>query len=328
MENPILSVVIPTYRRPQYLPRAIDSALLAAPGGDVEVIVVPNGSDESWKRVAQAYVSERRVRWHPVEARHANVARNRGKQLASGKYIRFLDDDDYFLPAHAAKQLSVLEATKGEICTGGIDAVTETGKFIKHMPMPDTNGDLFSMIARHTRLCLPTAHVFLRDRISEFSWDETVRVEQDTDWMLRLSAKRAWRWITLDIVVGHWTQHGNLRTSGTISYDARARLVTNFLFNSLHDLEHRGTLNDLRRESVADGIWGCVHSGLYFSPLYWSRIARQTQRLAPAARPPDALFALPGIRHIDPLLIEWLMIPKRWGNFLLLNAVQRFKKWL
>lgn len=326
METPILSVVIPTYKRPQYLLRAINSALQASSDGSVEVIVVPNGPDESWKRIAQAYATEWRVRWHPIEARHANVARNRGKQLASGKYIRFLDDDDYFLPAHAVEQLLALEAMKGDICTGGIDAVTEDGQLIKHMPMPNTDGDLFSMVARHTRLCLPTAHVFLRERILELWWDETVRVEQDTDWMLRLSARRAWQWITLDTVVGHWTQHRNHRTSGTISHDERARLVSSFLFNSLRDLERRGTLNDSRRESIADGLWGCVHSGLYFSPLHWSRIARQAQHIAPTIRPPDALFTLPGIRHIDPLLIEWLMIPKRWGNFLLRRAAHGHRK--
>lgn len=326
MNYPLVSVVIPTFNRPQFLSRAIDSALQASPDGDVEVIVIPNGPDESWKKIAHTYAAGRRVQWHPIEAKHANVARNQGKQLASGKYIRFLDDDDYFLPTHAAEQILALEATKGEICTGRVDAVTEAGQFIKHMPLPDTGGDLFSMIARHTRLCLPTAHVFLRDRISEFSWDETVRVEQDTDWMLRVSAQRTWHWIILDSVVGHWTHHESHRTSDTISQEPRARLVASFLLKSLHDLECYGRLSDSRRESIADGIWGCVHSGLYFSPVYWSRLARQAQRLAPTIRPPDALFSLPGFRRIDPLLIEWLMIPKRWSNFLLRRTGQEFRR--
>lgn len=323
METPILSVVIPTYGRPQYLPRAIDSALHSAPNGNVEVIVVPNGPDESWKEVAQSYAAERRVNWHPVTAKHANVARNHGKQIASGKYIRFLDDDDYLSPLYATKQLLALETTNAEVCTGHIDAVTESGQFIKHMPMPDTGGDLFSMVAHHARLCLPTAHVFLRSRISESSWDESIMVEQDTDWMLRISSQREWKWITVHDVVGLWTQHGNHRTSKTIGDHTRSELTSSHLLNSLNTLQKRNALTNARKKAIADGLWGCAHLSFYFSPVHWSQIARQAQRLSPMSKPSDTLFSLPGFQHIDPLIIEWLMIPKRWANLILRQGLKR-----
>ena len=54
-KTPLLSVVIPTHARPEFLPRAIDSALQAGPEGGVEVIVVPNGGDQAWRAVAEAY---------------------------------------------------------------------------------------------------------------------------------------------------------------------------------------------------------------------------------------------------------------------------------
>src|SRR3546814_303443 len=123
-KKPLLSVIIPTYKRPQYLPRAINSAVQAAPDGDVEVIVVPNGPDDSWKNVSKKYQSEPRVQWHSIATEHANVARNYGKQLARGKYIRFLDDDDYLLPA-ATKQLGIAVNTKAEITSGSVDLVTD-----------------------------------------------------------------------------------------------------------------------------------------------------------------------------------------------------------
>lgn len=323
MGTPLLSVVIPTYGRPQYLPRAIESALHSSPYGDVEVVVVPNGPDESWKEIARAYAAEQRVSWHPVTAKHANVARNHGKELASGKYIRFLDDDDFFLPLYAEKQLLTLEATGAEVCTGGIDVMTEAGQFIKHMPIPSTNGDLFSMVASHARLCLPTAHVFLRSQVSEFYWDESIMVEQDTDWMLRIASQREWNWITLEDSVGAWTWHNSHRTSNTIGDRTRSGLASNHLLNSLRNLQGRNALTDVRREAIADGLWGCVHLGFYFSPAHWSRVARQAQRLCPMSRPPDTFFSLPGIRHIDPLLIEWMMIPKRWANLILRQGTKR-----
>src|SRR3546814_16621147 len=80
--------------------------------------------DDSWKNVAKKYQSEPRVQWHSIATEHANVARNYGKQLARGKYIRFLDDDDYLLPA-ATKQLGIAVNTKAEITSGSVDLVTD-----------------------------------------------------------------------------------------------------------------------------------------------------------------------------------------------------------
>src|SRR3546814_19502695 len=90
-KKPLLSVIIPTYKRPQYLPRAINSAVQAAPDGDVEVIVVPNGPDDSWKNVAKKYQSEPRVQWHSIATEHAHVQRHDRKTPGRGKYIPILD---------------------------------------------------------------------------------------------------------------------------------------------------------------------------------------------------------------------------------------------
>src|SRR5690606_1617249 len=90
---PLLSVIIPTHARPQFLPRAIDSALDAAPGGSVEVIVVPNGQDSSWVQIARGFRHDARVRWLPISQSGVSSARNHGLQSANGIYARFLDDD-------------------------------------------------------------------------------------------------------------------------------------------------------------------------------------------------------------------------------------------
>ena len=105
--TPIISVVIPTFRRPALLNYAISSALTAAPDGDVEVIAVPNGPDDSWKSVAQTFADDGRVKWYELAIGNACGARNYGLTKAQGKYVRFLDDDDYLYPA-AAEQLMII----------------------------------------------------------------------------------------------------------------------------------------------------------------------------------------------------------------------------
>lgn len=316
MNVPLLSVVIPTHKRPQYLPRAIDSALQAAPSDEVEVIVVPNGADDSWQTVAADYAGDARVQWHPHAIGNANVARNHGKARARGKYLRFLDDDDALLPPGARKQLESIERANAELCSGEVDCVDETSG--AHYPFAYTDTtDLFVAMALHNRLCLPVAHLFLREALRGFDWNERLRSEQDTDWMLALAAKRDWRWLPIDDVVGEWHWHAAQRTSASIDDAIRERFTAQLLRRSAHELQARDALDAARGAAIADTIWRYAHPHFHQRPLFWSRLCNFAHGIAPDSRPPDAFFAKPVLRRLHPVLLEWLLVPKRRLNDLL-----------
>ena len=95
--TPIISVVIPTSNRPHYLPRAVDSALTGMDAGDVEVVVIPNGPDQSWRKALLPFKKNPAVRVVRIPDSNANIARNAGLAAARGEYVRFLDDDDYLI---------------------------------------------------------------------------------------------------------------------------------------------------------------------------------------------------------------------------------------
>ncbi len=107
--TPLVSIIIPTHNRPHFLPRAVDSALAGMPAGEVEVIVVPNGPDESWKQSLLPYKHNSSVRVIPITAANANIARNTGLAAANGEFVRFLDDDDYLIPEGAVKQYALIK---------------------------------------------------------------------------------------------------------------------------------------------------------------------------------------------------------------------------
>ena len=64
--HPLISIVIPTAGRPDYLPRAVESALRCAGDCGTEVIVVPNGPDESWRASLGALLHNPSVRILPI----------------------------------------------------------------------------------------------------------------------------------------------------------------------------------------------------------------------------------------------------------------------
>lgn len=101
---PLLSIIIPTYGRSESLKRAINSALQIT--DECEVVVVPNGDSDLWKRVANDFEHEKRVKWFPLDRANVSAARNHGLAKAQGQFVRFLDDD-YFYLENARKQLQV-----------------------------------------------------------------------------------------------------------------------------------------------------------------------------------------------------------------------------
>ena len=94
----LISVVIPAYQAVNTIKRAVDSAL-SIPLDSVEVIVVDDGSTDGTAEVlAGISASDVRLRVVRQENSGRSVARNNGFNLASGKWVMFLDADDYLLP--------------------------------------------------------------------------------------------------------------------------------------------------------------------------------------------------------------------------------------
>ena len=102
-----VSVVIPTFNRAGLLRTAVES-VLAQTYPALEVIVVDDGSTDQTEAMMQAYVG--RVMYLRQANAGVSAARNRGLAAASGHYVNFLDDDDYFLPTKIESQVRCFEA--------------------------------------------------------------------------------------------------------------------------------------------------------------------------------------------------------------------------
>jgi glycosyltransferase involved in cell wall biosynthesis len=312
MSTPLVSVVIPTFNRPQFLPRAIDSALGAAPDGEIEVIVVPNGPDTSWKVVAARYAKEARVLWQPIDVGNANVARNHGMELARGKYLRFLDDDDRLLKLGACEQLRDLIEARAEVSSGSVNLTEASGRIFQQLTFVG-HDDFFNAVLQFLH-CQPTAHLYLRSTLENYRWDASLDRQQDIEWMFRIASTRDWKWIPSAAVVGEWLCHLGRRKSDSTSSARLTQATVDLLLRSMHVLEHRNALTADRKKAIAEAMWESAHRSFHFHPLRASRSIALAHRLSPGCKPPDAFFSNSAMRRINPLLIEWAGVPKRWIN--------------
>lgn len=95
MNNDVISVVVPIYNAEKYLKRCIES-ILNQSYRELEVLLINDGSKDSSLNIIKEYASiDSRIRIVDKENEGVSKTRNRGLNEATGKYIYFIDSDDY-----------------------------------------------------------------------------------------------------------------------------------------------------------------------------------------------------------------------------------------
>ena len=105
--TPFFSVVVPIYNRAGVLAGAIRS-VLAQTEQDFDIIIVDDGSADHPEKIVEGF-ADPRIRLVRKENGGGGSARNRGIDLARGRFIAFLDSDDVFLPHHLATMRRLVE---------------------------------------------------------------------------------------------------------------------------------------------------------------------------------------------------------------------------
>ena len=108
MNQPLVSVIIPAYNCAGVLSGTIDSVLKQT-YGNLEIVVVDDGSSDGTGIVAEGYLESGKVRCFRQENGGPGAARNRGMQSARGEYLAFLDSDDSLMCDSVEKRMALLE---------------------------------------------------------------------------------------------------------------------------------------------------------------------------------------------------------------------------
>lgn len=186
---PRVSVVIPTYNRERTIVRAVQS-VLAQTMGDLEVLVVDDGSTDGTEALVRGIGDSRVIFLRPYEGnRGPAAARNAGIRAAKGPYVSFQDSDDEWAADKLEKQLRALEASPEVGVVYGTIKVTSPSK-VKLEPDPKVfpkDGDMHIKLLERSMVGTPVALVrrSLLEKVGGF--DEGLRSIEDWDLFLRLS---------------------------------------------------------------------------------------------------------------------------------------------
>lgn len=94
----LLSIVVPVYNTERYIRRCLDSLLVPETLEDIEVLVVNDGSRDSSAEIAKEYEAKYPDTVKVIDKENGGHGStiNKGLELATGKYFRILDSDDWF----------------------------------------------------------------------------------------------------------------------------------------------------------------------------------------------------------------------------------------
>lgn len=117
--TPMVSVVITTYNRENYLRESI-SSVLSQTYQDFELIIVDNFSDYNFFELIEEFNSDKIKAFQ--NKNNGIIARNRnyGIEKAIGKYIAFCDDDDIWLPNKLDVQIKAIEEKRVDIISSAL----------------------------------------------------------------------------------------------------------------------------------------------------------------------------------------------------------------
>lgn len=185
--DPLVSVVLPTYGRPEFLTDAVES-VLAQTYDPIELLVVDDCSPEpvapALEGIDAGDGASLRVIRHE-ENQGANGARNTGIREADGEFVAFIDDDDLWKPTKLERQVAAAAEGVGVVYTGMryvVDGETS------HVIEADLEGDVTRELLTGAEMGTFSTLMVRRSAIEAAGLpDERFPCWQDREWPIRLS---------------------------------------------------------------------------------------------------------------------------------------------
>lgn len=192
---PLISIIIPTYNRREFLQEAVTSCLNQT-WPNLEIIIVDDGSLDGTQSVVESRLKGewkgRNVRYVLQDNAGASAARNRGLALAKGDYVQFLDSDDELLPGKLLKQVEFLESPDNVACQmcysfGHMGQSIDGNGVRVGREATSTKELILRLVSREVHVLSTPAPLWRRSFLVQFDgWNPQIGLGDDLEYYVRL----------------------------------------------------------------------------------------------------------------------------------------------
>jgi glycosyltransferase involved in cell wall biosynthesis len=251
-----VSIIIPTYNRLWSLPKAINSCKGPDSELNIEIIVIDDGSTDgtsSWldKQSGIIAISQNNL--------GKDWAVNKGLTIAKGKYIRFLDSDDWLLPNSSDKLFQEAEKNNLDITCAGYQVFNEDETFVKEISWIICDDFLAQQLGECDSSHY-SAYLFKKDFIIDIPHRQEYGALDDRQFIIEAAMKQPKTGNIKYPTLAH-RLHQNARlqnVSGlqqSINYLARLNIYKR-CFNLL---TASGTLTQRHKNAACNNLWHLAH---------------------------------------------------------------------
>jgi len=193
MEDKLVSIIIPTYKRAYRLDKAVNS-VLSQSYLNIEIIVVDDNNDGDeyryeTEKLMKTFENNSKVRYikHSVN-KNGSAARNTGIATARGFYIAFLDDDDIFFNDKIEKQIRILESNEdyAAVCCAHISQYKQY-IYKKNILKKYPDGNYLTSLLSGENILAAGSTLLIKKSVVEDlkGFDESFRRHQDWEFLTR-----------------------------------------------------------------------------------------------------------------------------------------------
>jgi glycosyltransferase involved in cell wall biosynthesis len=187
----MISIILPTYNRAQFLPRAIKS-ILNQTYSNWELIIIDDGSTDNTEYIVKKFLKDKRIKYFKEKKNlGGSEARNIGIKKSTGNYITFLDSDDEYLKNKIEEQLTFFNKSDnknlGVVTCGRLDYKNDKiqSKFI-----PRKKKNYYkSLLSKEKGIGAGTPFLMVKTDIikkNNIFFDKNMPAMQDWDFLIRI----------------------------------------------------------------------------------------------------------------------------------------------
>jgi glycosyltransferase involved in cell wall biosynthesis len=218
MTAPLVTAIVPTYRRADLVTRALESVIKQT-YRPLELIAVDDGSGDETPEVLAAFEERAKeagveYRWFTKDNGGVSLARNHGMEHARGEYFAFLDDDDEWLPPKVERQVALMQ----EHPEAGLSFTRYFHANKRDTPKPKLDylkeGWVFAETCDGTSRAHLQTIMITREAFEITGGFSDIRCWEDSEFALRLALERPFKALLEPLTIIHPQQVSLSRSEG------------------------------------------------------------------------------------------------------------------
>lgn len=177
IENPLVSIIVPTYNAEKYIEKTLNS-VFEQTYTNWEIILIDDVSTDNTRNIVEKYTYKKNVRFvQSTQKLYTPGARNKGIELSIGKYIAFLDADDFWHKNKLKKQIAFLESNNNIIISfTGVEKVNSEGKQLGELIIPKKI--TYVELLKGNKICCSSV-IINQELLGNFKFNEEIKIVED-----------------------------------------------------------------------------------------------------------------------------------------------------